>query len=183
MLWGPTYVDLFFMDTAFHESMATGTRTVDFGGTEITVIAAEDLTVCKALFNRPHDWVDIQNLVNVQGAAFDRPYVEHWLQHFVGDDPILEQRLAAELRRTHPVEPVCRSAIGVGSLPMSSRATSVVRPTRTWSANSSRPHSTRPCSAGSASRQRAARASATAGSARMRSRSIPRDLDGSWLGV
>ncbi len=35
--------------------------------------------------------VDIQNIVNVQGTTFDRRYVEHWLQHFVGDDPILEQ--------------------------------------------------------------------------------------------
>lgn len=91
MLWGSTYVDLFFMDTAFHESMATRVRSVDFGGTDIAIISAEDLTVCKALFNRAHDWVDIQNMVTIQSGAFDRPYVEYWLQHFVGEDPILEQ--------------------------------------------------------------------------------------------
>lgn len=90
LLWGATYVDLFFMDTAFHESMATRVASVDFGGAAIAIISAEDLTVCKALFNRPHDWVDIQNMSNIQGPAFDRTYVEHWLRHFVGNDPIVD---------------------------------------------------------------------------------------------
>jgi hypothetical protein len=91
LLWGPTYVDLFFMDTAFHESLATRVRSVDFGGTDIAIISAEDLVVCKALFNRPHDWVDIQRIATIQGDSLDAQYAEHWLQYFVGDsDPILD---------------------------------------------------------------------------------------------
>jgi len=83
--WGPTYVDLFFVDTEFHESMATRVRSVDFGGT------AEDLVVCKALFNRPHDWVDILRIVEIQGQRLDTSYSEHWLRFFVGDsDPVLD---------------------------------------------------------------------------------------------
>lgn len=91
MLWGPTYVDLFFMDTAFHESLATRARGVDFGGTEISIISAEDLVVCKALFNRPHDWIDIGRIAAIQGEKLDRPYTQQWVEYFVGpDDPIVE---------------------------------------------------------------------------------------------
>lgn len=92
MLWGLTYVDLFFMDTAFHESLATRAQGVDFGGTEISIISAEDLVVCKALFNRPHDWVDIGRIATIQGEKLDRPYTQQWVEYFVGpDDPIIER--------------------------------------------------------------------------------------------
>lgn len=101
VLWGATYVDLFFMDTAFHESLATRVGAVDFGGEEIAIISAEDLVVCKALFNRPHDWVDIQRIATIQGARLDRSYVEHWLRFFVDDaDTIL-----ARFRQVHGEDP------------------------------------------------------------------------------
>jgi predicted nucleotidyltransferase len=90
--WGETYVDLFFMDTAFHESLATRVESVGFGDTNIPIVSAEDLVVCKALFNRPHDWTDIQRIYLIQDGSLDRHYVRNWLQYFVGEsDPILER--------------------------------------------------------------------------------------------
>jgi predicted nucleotidyltransferase len=92
LLWGSTPVDLFFMDTAFHESLARRVREVAFGDAAITVISAEDLVVCKALFNRPHDWVDIARIARIGGASLDRSYVEDWTAYFVGpDDDLLER--------------------------------------------------------------------------------------------
>jgi hypothetical protein len=76
LVWGQTPVDLFFMDTAFHESLATRVHDVDFGGTALSIISAEDLVVCKALFNRPHDWVDIRRIAAIQRERLDTAYVE-----------------------------------------------------------------------------------------------------------
>lgn len=88
--WGKTYVDLFFTDTAFHESLTTRIQTVDFGEAQVPIISAEDLVVCKCLFNRPHDWVDIGRISLIQGDELDRPYIDRWLRFFVGDDdPII----------------------------------------------------------------------------------------------
>lgn len=92
LLWGPTYVDLFFMDTAFHESLAARVGPVDFGGTAISIISAEDLVVCKSIFNRPKDWVDIQSISAVQGDALDDDYVLRWQRYFVGDEPYVVGR-------------------------------------------------------------------------------------------
>ena len=92
LLWDKTYVDLFFMDTAFHESLAGRTGRVEFGDREIPIISAEDLVVCKALFNRPHDWSDIARVGLIQGEKLDKAYVERWLEFFVGTgDPILDR--------------------------------------------------------------------------------------------
>ena len=91
LLWDQTHVDLFFMDTAFHQSLAGRVGGVDFGGTEIPIISAEDLVVCKSLFNRPHDWTDIAKVVAIQGEHLDKGYVDRWLQFFVGaSDPVLD---------------------------------------------------------------------------------------------
>lgn len=90
LLWGQTHVDLFFIDTAFHESLANRIRSVDFGDVVIPILSAEDLIVCKALFNRPSDWIDIRRIYGIQGDALDVRYVRHWLRYFVGEsDPIL----------------------------------------------------------------------------------------------
>ena len=77
--WGETPVDLFFSDLPFHEAIAARTREVDYVGTRIPVISAEDLIVCKAAYNRGQDWVDIENIVKVHGQRLDQGYLRHWL--------------------------------------------------------------------------------------------------------
>lgn len=73
LMWGSTYVDLFFMDTPFHESLASRIQRVAFGSFDIAIISAEDLVVCKSIFNRPKDWVDIASISAVQGLSSTTP--------------------------------------------------------------------------------------------------------------
>jgi len=67
--------------STFHEVMATRTRDVDYVGATIPVISAEDLIICKALFNRPKDWLDIENIFQVR-EHLDAGYLRHWLNEF-----------------------------------------------------------------------------------------------------
>lgn len=81
--WDATYVDLFFADTDFHDVMAKRVRRQPFLGSEINILSAEDLLVCKILFDRPKDWIDVDAVVNALGAQLDRSYVESALELFV----------------------------------------------------------------------------------------------------
>lgn len=82
-LWGTTFVDLFFADTDFHEAMSRRIRREPFLGSRITVLSPEDLLVCKALFDRPKDWLDIEAVVASQGTELDGAYIEAALALFV----------------------------------------------------------------------------------------------------
>lgn len=82
-LWGTTFVDLFFADTDFHDAMARRVRHEPFLDEVIPVLSAEDLLVCKALFDRPKDWLDIAAVVASQGPGLDGAYVEAALGLFV----------------------------------------------------------------------------------------------------
>ena len=57
--WGRTPVDLFFSYDPFHDAMAGGIRRVPFGDIMIPILGPEHLVVCKAMFDRPKDWLDI----------------------------------------------------------------------------------------------------------------------------
>jgi predicted nucleotidyltransferase len=87
--WDMVPIDLFFTDTPFHDSLATRTREVDYVGTTIPIISAEDLIVCKALFNRSKDWPDIESIVKEQDSL-DTDYLHYWLNEFTepGDERI-----------------------------------------------------------------------------------------------
>jgi hypothetical protein len=86
--WSGTYVDLFFSNTPFHEAMAERSTVEVFGDTRIPVISIEDLLVCKVLFDRGRDWVDIDAVVRTEGRNLDVSYIEGWLDKFLApDDP------------------------------------------------------------------------------------------------
>lgn len=95
--WGDLPVDLFFANTPFHDSLATRTRDVDFVGTIIPVISAEDLIVCKALFNRPKDWLDIENIFRVH-EQLDAQYILRWLNEFREPDDERIRRIDGFIR-------------------------------------------------------------------------------------
>jgi hypothetical protein len=95
--WGAIPVDLFFSNTPFHEAMATRTHEVDYVGTPIPVLSAEDLVICKYLFNRGKDWTDIETIVQVQ-AHLDEPYLMQWLTEFSEADDERLARLERMLR-------------------------------------------------------------------------------------
>ena len=91
--WGNTSWDLFFAYDAIHEAMPKEARRVPFAGTTLPILAPEHLAVCKAMFDRPKDWLDIEQML-VAAEGLDVTAVEGWLERMVGEgDPRL-QRLA-----------------------------------------------------------------------------------------
>jgi hypothetical protein len=63
---------------------------VDFAGNAIPVITAESLIICKAPFNRPRDWLNIENITRVR-EQLEVHYIQRWLNEFVepNDERIL----------------------------------------------------------------------------------------------
>lgn len=98
--WGRTPLDLFFAYDEVHDAMREGARRVPFGEDEIEVLGPEHLVVCKACFDRPKDWMDIEQVL-VASEHFETDEVKRWLHRLVGDDDHRKQRfdeLASELR-------------------------------------------------------------------------------------
>ncbi|MHB1469276.1 MAG: nucleotidyl transferase AbiEii/AbiGii toxin family protein [Solirubrobacteraceae bacterium] len=90
-LWGATYIDLFFADTEYHEAMGRRVQRKPFLDTEINVLSPEDLLVCKMLFDRPKDWLDVAAITANTDLNLDHRYIESALELFV--DPT-DARLA-----------------------------------------------------------------------------------------
>jgi hypothetical protein len=89
--WGDTPIDLFFAYDVLHDAMRRATRSEPFGKTKIPVLAPEHLLVCKAIFNRPKDWLDIEQML-VCVDDLDLTEVRAWLDRIVGaDDPRRER--------------------------------------------------------------------------------------------
>jgi hypothetical protein len=61
--WDGVGLHLFFATVDLHQEMARRARTVPFGPMQIPILAPEHLAVCKAIFNRPQDWLDIEEMV------------------------------------------------------------------------------------------------------------------------
>ncbi len=83
--WDRTPVDLFFSYDPFHEEMKRSTRRVPFGETTIPILGPEHLAVCKAMFDRPKDWLDIEQIL-VATDPVDVAEIEAWLEEMVGED-------------------------------------------------------------------------------------------------
>jgi hypothetical protein len=88
--WGRNPVDLFFSYDPFHDEMERATRRVPFSGARIPILAPEHLAICKAVFDRPKDWLDIEAMI-VATEPLDVTEVESWLRRMVGPD---DRRLA-----------------------------------------------------------------------------------------
>jgi hypothetical protein len=63
--------------------MAQRVRRKPFLETEINVLSPEDLLVCKMLFDRPKDWLDVEAVVRGGRTELDREYLESGLELFV----------------------------------------------------------------------------------------------------
>lgn len=98
--WGRNPIDLFFAYDELHDAMRREARTVPFGEDRLRVLAPEHLIVCKVAFDRPKDWLDIeQMLVGVE--HLDLEEIDHALVRLVGGSDSRAQRferLAAESR-------------------------------------------------------------------------------------
>lgn len=82
--WGDNAVDLFFAYDPIHEEMRRQSRRVPFGGITVSILSPEHLAVCKAMFDRGKDWLDIEQML-IAGDNLDVPEIEKWLVLMVGD--------------------------------------------------------------------------------------------------
>lgn len=86
--WGDTYVDLFLANTDFHTSMPERVEHQPFEETTIPVLSIEDLLICKALFDRSKEWVDIEAVAKTHRGDLDGPYITAWLDRFLPVDDL-----------------------------------------------------------------------------------------------
>jgi hypothetical protein len=101
--WGDNAVDLFFAYDPIHQEMRKQARRVPFGGTTVPILAPEHLAVCKAVFDRRKDWLDIEQML-IAADELDVGAVEKWLERMVGSrDPRLAR--LAEIKAAVPSEP------------------------------------------------------------------------------
>jgi hypothetical protein len=89
--WDRNPIDLFFSYDPFHDEMRRSARRVPFAEETITILSPEHLAVCKAMFDRPKDWIDIEQIL-VATDPLDLQEIEDWLERMVGsDDPRMKK--------------------------------------------------------------------------------------------
>jgi hypothetical protein len=81
--WGMNPVDLFFAYDPFHDAMASAVRRVEFRDASIPILSPEHLIVCKAVFDRSKDWLDIEQMM-IGVPDLDHGEVESWLVAIAG---------------------------------------------------------------------------------------------------
>jgi Nucleotidyl transferase AbiEii toxin, Type IV TA system len=96
--WERNPVDLFFSYDPFHDEMRRAARRVPFAETTIPILSPEHLAVCKAMFDRPKDWIDIEQIV-VDTSPLDIEEIETWLERMAGRANPRMERLAEILGR------------------------------------------------------------------------------------
>jgi hypothetical protein len=92
LAWGRTPLDLFFAYDEIHRAMQEGQRLVPFGEDPLPILAPEHLVVCKAIFDRPKDWLDIEQVL-VCADDLDAAAIRGWLGRIVGTEDPRSQRL------------------------------------------------------------------------------------------
>lgn len=95
--WDGSYLDLFFATLDFHQAMAKRLRQVQFGPVQIPILSPEHLLVCKAVFDRPKDWVDIEEMI-AWGTEIDSAEVMRWIEEILGAGSEQHERLAGLLQ-------------------------------------------------------------------------------------
>ena len=98
VMWDATPIDLFFSYDAFHDAAGAARHLVPFGDGTIPILAADHLTVCKAVFNRPKDWVDVDSMLAAE-TNIDAAEVLRWVARITGDEDPRYNRIAAVLTR------------------------------------------------------------------------------------
>jgi hypothetical protein len=98
VMWDTMPIDLFFSYDPFHDAAGAGRHAVPFGNETISILAAEHLAVCKVIFDRPRDWVDIDAMVAAE-SEIDPAEVLRWVARIAGDEDPRYNRIAAVLTR------------------------------------------------------------------------------------
>jgi hypothetical protein len=90
--WEGSYLDTFFATLDLHDDMAKCAHEVAFGPVHIPILSPEHLIICKAIFDRPKDWVDIEEIVS-WGTEVDNVIVLRWVDELLGADSAQHERL------------------------------------------------------------------------------------------
>lgn len=98
VMWEQTPLDLFFAYDPFHHAASRRTKRVPFADTTIPILAVEHLVVCKVVFDRPKDWVDIDAVLDLD-TPIETAEVLRWVGRVVGDTDARYDRIAAMLTR------------------------------------------------------------------------------------
>jgi hypothetical protein len=91
--WDGSYLDVFFATLDLHLEMAELARVVRFGPVDIEILAPEHLIVCKAIFGRPKDWLDIDEILR-WGTEVDATRTLWWVGEILGPEAEQYARLA-----------------------------------------------------------------------------------------
>lgn len=70
-------LDIFLCETDFQRSLLSRRTCVPLDERKLWVVTPEDLVLLKLLANRPRDWIDVADILFVQGALDDQ-YMRHW---------------------------------------------------------------------------------------------------------
>jgi hypothetical protein len=82
---GPVRVDVFVPSIPFYAEAKARRVATTIAGRVTYVHSAEVLAVFKLLFFRPKDLLDVERMLQVQGAAFDREFVRRALVDMLDD--------------------------------------------------------------------------------------------------
>jgi hypothetical protein len=96
--WERNPVDLFFSYDPFHDEMEGATRRVPFGDARISILGPEHLAICKAIFDRPKDWLDLEAMLAFTDPL-DIELIRSWLTRMVGPGDERLQKLDALVAR------------------------------------------------------------------------------------
>jgi hypothetical protein len=96
--WDGSYLDLFFATFELHREMAARSRQVSFGPVRIPILSPEHLIVCKVAFDRPKDWLDVEEMI-AWGTTIDAGEALGWVGEILGRNSAPHARLSALLAR------------------------------------------------------------------------------------
>ncbi|MCL4434557.1 MAG: hypothetical protein M1399_07310 [Actinobacteria bacterium] len=82
LLWGDVPIDLFYSSVPLHEAMQGRVVHKQFDGIDLPILSVTDLVICKSIFARPKDWVDI--LTVIERPDLDVRQVDHWVEMVCG---------------------------------------------------------------------------------------------------
>ncbi|HUF83823.1 MAG TPA: hypothetical protein VMQ81_04435 [Acidimicrobiia bacterium] len=102
LFWAETPVDLFFSTHVFHDEASIHVERVPLDGTTIPILAATELVVFKAFFDRTKDWADIEAMIDARDADVHRAL--GWLVDLLGADDHRVERLQTLLAKERPDE-------------------------------------------------------------------------------
>lgn len=102
--WERNPIDIFLAYDQLHEEMRQHKRMVPFGEERIPILAPEHLLACKALFDRPKDWLDIEQIL-LTVEDLDASDALRWVERGVDDDDHRLTKLRGLVQRDLEPEP------------------------------------------------------------------------------